>query len=97
MGKVNKEKTIVRRQLRKTKTLLKIQGKYQYPLNMVPEKCIQYMINNIQDIKFNAFEFAKDAKGNELQYIMLYLFNYYSYYEIMNLKPKVFYKFITKI
>ena len=65
-------------------------------LAIIPEK-IMTMFEGLDELSFDCWEMQKLTKGQELKYLMLYLFESNNLITELNINPTHFSNFITKI
>jgi len=65
-------------------------------LAIIPEK-IMTMFEGLDELSFDCWEMQKLTKGQELKYLMLYLFESNNLITELNINPTHFSNFITKV
>ena len=65
-------------------------------LAIIPEK-IMTMFEGLDELSFDCWEMKKLTKGQELKYLMLYLFESNNLITELNINPTHFSNFITKV
>lgn len=98
-GKTKNDEVYVGKEIKDKPLIRDINKKLSFggfPINLVPSNVIEYL-HNSKEISFNCFELEKITKGEELSFLLIYLFHEQNLFNELDINRQKFVKFIKEI